>query len=344
MPRRKNEILEGNLSDAYIVEKSRPLFSLWRSEITLAEFKILDTYLSRIDAHDPDHRAVRFSKAEFEELLDIKQIRPDVLMERLKHLLHCQVELDDANRKGVINLFSSAFIERDDFEQWQIELSCTPAAMRYFFNIESLGYLRYKLRSIIHITSRFSYIMFIYIEMNRFRKSWTEDVDELRQMFCCDDTDFYADFRHFNERVLKYCHKELTEKTDLRYSYTTNKVGRKIKSITFTVETLSDVDALPVVAAEKDNHIQLDYEQPRYSNAYIDFLSDAVNREFSEEEIQVLSDLANMKDLSGYDHNIQIAKFNYLAAMYNKMNLYSQKRKIRDRFAYLKKMIEEDET
>ena len=31
--------------DKLTVQKSLPLFSLWRSELSLAEFKILDTYL-----------------------------------------------------------------------------------------------------------------------------------------------------------------------------------------------------------------------------------------------------------------------------------------------------------
>ena len=31
--------------DKLTVQKSRPLFALWRSDLTLSEFKILDTYL-----------------------------------------------------------------------------------------------------------------------------------------------------------------------------------------------------------------------------------------------------------------------------------------------------------
>ena len=346
MPRRKTEILEGELKDTYIVQKSRPLFSLWRSEISLSEFKILDVYLSRIDSHDPEHKTVRFSKAEFEKLLDVEQLKPDVLKERLKHLLSRQVEVvENENRSGVINLFSAAFINRDDFEQWQIELSCTPEAMRYFFNVEELGYLRYKLRSIIHITSRFSYIMFMYIETNRFRKEWTVEVDELKSILGCDNSEFYASFKYFNDKVLKYCYRELTEKTELRYSYTPNKVGRKIKDITFRVETLSDNLLQAAPEAKTANITEFDDNpQKSYSNDYIDFLAEAVNREFDETEMKVLSDLANTKDLTDYDrnNNIQTAKYNYLLAMYNKLNLYGKKHKIKDRFAYLKKIIEQD--
>ena len=35
-----------SLETRLTVQKSNPLFGLWRSELTLAEFKIIDTYLS----------------------------------------------------------------------------------------------------------------------------------------------------------------------------------------------------------------------------------------------------------------------------------------------------------
>jgi len=59
--------------DKLTVQKSLPLFSLWRSELSLAEFKILDTYLSRIDSHKPDRRTVVFEKGELEKILGVKK-------------------------------------------------------------------------------------------------------------------------------------------------------------------------------------------------------------------------------------------------------------------------------
>ena len=53
-----------NLSKDYIVSKSRPLLSLSKSELSLYELKVLDTYLSRINSHNPDERTVIFDKGE----------------------------------------------------------------------------------------------------------------------------------------------------------------------------------------------------------------------------------------------------------------------------------------
>ena len=96
--------------DKLTVQKSLPLFALWRSELTLAEFKILDTYLSRIDSHKPEKRTVMFEKGELEKLLGVKRIRTEELDERLKHL-GTPIRLDDSTAKNKrftrISLFSS---------------------------------------------------------------------------------------------------------------------------------------------------------------------------------------------------------------------------------------------
>ena len=66
MARKKIEPIEtlGRDTDKLIIQKSKPLFALWQSELTLAEFKILDTYLGRINSHDDEHRTVKFETLE----------------------------------------------------------------------------------------------------------------------------------------------------------------------------------------------------------------------------------------------------------------------------------------
>ena len=63
---------------ALLIQKSNPLLSLSETGLTLAEFKILDAYLGRINSHDPEKRFIRFEKGEIERLLDVSQIKPDV--------------------------------------------------------------------------------------------------------------------------------------------------------------------------------------------------------------------------------------------------------------------------
>ena len=59
--------------DKLTVQKSRPLFALWRSDLTLSEFKILDTYLARINSRDSEKRAIILEKVKLKMLLEFKK-------------------------------------------------------------------------------------------------------------------------------------------------------------------------------------------------------------------------------------------------------------------------------
>ena len=179
MARRKQPIPIDGLGDStkLTVQKSRPLMALWQSQLTLSEFKILDTYLSRINSHEPDKRMVIFNKGELEQILGVTRINQPDLESRLQHLVGTVVTIPDPDptvkkRDRIISLFEEAVPEQDEDGLWTVQLECTQKAMRYIFNIEHLGYLRYKLRSITALKSRYSYIMLMYLESNRFRGEW----------------------------------------------------------------------------------------------------------------------------------------------------------------------------
>lgn len=240
--------------DKLIVQKSLLLFALWRSELSLAEFKILDTYLSKIDSHKPDKRTVIFEKGELEKILGVKKINN----QDLKHLLGNVIEIPDESMKKevrIVTLFEEAVAEQDDYGLWQVKLECTQKAMKYFFNIENLDYLRYKLRCITSLTSRYTYIMFIYLEANRYRKSWNVPLDELKQILDCNKVETYSAFKEFNKQVLKRVQKEMLEKTECRYSYEPIKKGRSVVAVYFEVETL------PKASLEDTNENQMTIEQ-----------------------------------------------------------------------------------
>ena len=227
--------------DKLTVQKSRPLFALWRSDLTLSEFKILDTYLARINSRDSEKRAIILEKGEIENALGIQKINNQDLKLRLKHLMGNVVEVPDKDEKKgfqLVTLFEEAEAEQDDDGLWNVKLECTQKAMKYFFNIENLGYLRYKLRCITSLTSRYTYIMFIYLEANRFRKSWEVPLEELKKILHCENEATYNEFRFFNVKILKKVQKEMHEKTECQYSYFPIKRGRSVKAIRFEVKTL----------------------------------------------------------------------------------------------------------
>lgn len=346
MARKKIEPITslGN-EDKLTVQKSLPLFALWRSELSLAEFKILDTYLSRIDSHKPEKRTVVFEKGELEKLLGVKRIRTEELDERLKHL-GTPIRIDDSTAKNKrftrVSLFEKATAEQDDYGLWQVELTASQSAMKYFFNIENLGYLRYKLRCITSLTSRYTYIMFIYLEANRFRKSWEVPLDELKEILSCDKEETYKEFKRFNDRLLKRVQAEMHEKTECRYSYEPIKKGRSVVAVRFTVETL------PKASLEDIDENQITLEQWEASQEKELWQTPLEDFNFTQEQYdELFSVLVTIPDFklpqsSACYGSIDLMRYHYIDQKAKEIVRRDKEKPIRSKFSYLLKLMKQD--
>ena len=317
------------------VQKSIPLLSLWQSDMSLAELKILDTYLSRINSHDPEKRTVIFTKGELEQLLGVKKINKPQLAARLKSLGRF-VDVEDGNTKKIhqVALFEEAYGEMDENGIWTVKLTCTAKAMKYIFNVEKLGYLRYKLHSIVSLKSRYAYILFLYLEHNRFRKSWEVDVDVLRKFFNCTE-ELYDEFKYFNQRILRRCQTELHEKTECRFDYAPVKTGRRVTGVRFTLETLADTIE-PVLHGQMSID---DYEDEDPNAIYAVVLPP----ELTAEQIEALRVLAGRKvqwdPYGALPRECVVA--DYLKHKVLLMN--ASKNDVKHKYKYLLSMIENDE-
>ena len=339
--------LQGLPSEQTLIQKSAPLLSLWRSPLTLSEFKILDAYLARIDSHHPEKRWVRFSKGELESILGIQKINAADLAKRIDHLA-VMVEIDNPTITGgfdKVALFERAVCEQDADGIWNVDLCCTPSAMKYIFNIENLGYLRYKLQSIIHLSSRYSYLLFLYLERNRFRIEWDEGLEDLRNYLGCTG-EVYMKYKVFNYSILKRCRQELEEKTHCKFSYKPIRRGKRVECVHFKVEPLSfPIQEEPT---PKANDIQL----APAAEAELDILRQACllpngEPEFTMAEIQQINQVlthvpSSKKPSISQKPNSVFSRQQYLAERYAAMNRLSETRAIRHRFNYLLKMIKQD--
>lgn len=318
-------------------QKSTPLQSLTQTDLTLPELKILDVYLSRIDSHDPEKRTVQIEKGELERVLGVTRILKDDLDKRLRHLFQAVEVKDKTKRKGfkIISLFEEADAEPDENDLWTITLTCTLPAREYIFNIENLGYLRYRLKNIIELKSRYSYILFMYLENNRgFRNSWEIKLDDLKELLKC-NAETYKTFFRFNGLVLSKCHQEINEKTDCKFDYEPIKRGRAIVAIRFTLKTLKqlaveDVANLPEVQSMPDN-------RPLWESALKEW-------KLSQEKLDELAALLDTVPKSKLPEaeDTEQSKYKYIALKAAEIKRRSKEKRISNRFAYLKKMIDTD--
>ena len=352
--------LPKDIDKSLVVQKSRPLYTLWQSELPLTAFKIMDAYLARIDSHNPENRTVRFTKGELERVLGITQLKKQDLEARLKKLYTAVPLTKDPRKIHHVVLFSESYAEQDENDQWEIQLTCTPEAMKYFFNVDKMGYFRYQLRSITSITSRYSYILFMHLEMNRdWKNEWVVPLNELKEMLHCDKDPTYKQFKRFNDLVLKKCHKDLHEKTECRFSYETVKKGKYVVGVRFKLEELGKALSAPAPAADpQDEVIEIDEWNDDIDDLDKDNVrekiclgfSDKVFAHLTDEQLMALKELARTKVpkqlIDDHAKIIPLASaVQWATSEYLEQAVLTAKTRVRNPeklFAYVKKMVEND--
>lgn len=251
-----------------IVQKSRPLLTLWASQLSLYAFRLLDVYLTKIDMHDEASRTVVFYKQELEQILDVDRIRTEELDKILDTLLDKVQIVDKINgikAKIKINLFETATTLEDETGVKMVKMECTQTAKKYFFNIEQIGYLKYKLKHITPLKSRYSYVLYTFLESNRFRPKFEIKIEKLKKILRCEKEEQYKEFKRFNDKVLKKAKDELEKKISYKFTYKTIKTGRNVTSIWFELAefpTVKEIINMPaqtnmIREKEKDTKYQL---------------------------------------------------------------------------------------
>ena len=333
-------------SKQLIIQKSNPLLSLSETGMSLFELKLLDLYLSRIDSHNPEKRKVRFEKGEIEKLLGVNRIKKEILDKKLDGLFSSVSVKDKSKPQGFIkmSLFETAAAYLDENGNWLVDLSCSPMAMEYIFNIENMGYLRYRLKDVASFSSRHSYVLYLYLLDNRFRKTWEIEFSELKNLLRC-NSENYKEFRFFNRDVLKKAQKEIHEKTELSFSYQTIFVNRRIKRIAFTI--ISAPNYLEKQEFTSENIIDITLSETEESDqqndhkyTFCDFLGEcSCNNEFTPTQMRVIADYV-IELVPGVQNDIE--RCNYLTRFVNKMNAYGETHKIDNRYAYLVGMLKKE--
>lgn len=332
-----------------IIQKSRPMLALGKSDITLPEFKILDLYLACINSHDPKNREVVLRKGEIENLLNVSLIKAPELKARLKNLMSKPVELPVSNKDEeitLIHLFERIDATKDHKSgEWTVKLRCTEDAVKYIFNIENLGYIKYKLDYIAPIRSRYTYLLFMYIRSTvaPFRKQWTITVDELKAILACDKEETYKAFKHFNDKILKRAQKEIMESVGLIYEYKPIKSGRFVKEILFTVisEPMDNMRNLPQGEEKKDIY-DADYVETSGWEKELEIVECRLTAEQRDELEALLKSLPSGMLPDGNDEAEKFGKYLKLKVRTLARRIKTGKKPIADRYKYLIAMINKD--
>lgn len=340
---KKQDEIIGNLDAKNWVQKSDPLVLMRTVPFSLGELKILDTYISRINAGDDSRRTVIFTKEEYEHLMGLTCVDYRTLQKNTKGLLGKVVELEMPNKEYLqFVLFEQARYHKDEYGKPIIELTCTNLAKDLFFCIDKYHYFKYALENVIKLTRKASYLMYVYVWHNKYKKQWSIDLNELRdKVLDCKGQESYQEYKIFKNRVLEPAVKEVNAKTNCRFTYEPIKTGRKVTKIRFTVETVTDLienyetdplmkDQLTFDEIESDEEKEIDY-----GGGLANLLGkSALDNEFTPEQVRILQDLI-IRIIPGTSKSKNMERCDYLIEKMHLLNYYKPK----NRFEYLKNML-----
>lgn len=333
------------LNENYTIQKSIPLLSeLRNSKLSLFELKLIEVYLSKIDSHKPQKRTVIFSKAElqnvFGKMLDVPNLRKSLAT--IRDLKVSEILINGTlNTERVINLFEMSELTYNENDVQEITLTCSESAMRYIFDIEELRYLRYKLRNVVQLTSKYSYHLFLYLIQNKFKTTWNVSVTELIDLLKSP----YDDYTNFNKHILKPCVKEINSKTNLKCDYTTIRRGldRATKEIIFVINSWGELEkVLGEIDEPQAIEITKTIEQETDQDERTSFFSECFDNTFNTLQVQLLMSSVNPACIIRTNYGTDIDKYNYLSRMYKRLRVEEQDKQISNRFKYFLSMIEND--
>ena len=354
----KDEELKGNLDQKYWVQKSDPLVLMRSVPFSLGELKVLDTYISRINAADDSRTTVIFTKEEYEELMGISKINAEVLKKHAEGLLGKIVTLEMPDKSFLkFVLFTAAYYHLDDCGVPIIELSCSPQAKDLFFCIGKYHYFKYALENIINLTHKASYLLYIYVLHNRYRGEWELSLDELRDSVL-DCKGQYQEYKVFKRDVFEVAVKEINKKTDCHFAYEAIKRGRRVVKIKFIYQSQDRLEGQtsffdkPLDVPQLSDQSEDEEEKwiKFYGSERLAILAEGCNYEFNKAEMQqifaVLLRINIPKDRMTDD--LTYGRQFYLREKYAALNAEAAKKErrgqkpITDRFKYFLGMLESD--
>ena len=332
-----------------VVEKQNLLNEIKSNHMTLQEIRFFTIYLSKINSRDISTRVVRFPLKDFVKILEIGKVNISNIKTTTDRLL-CKIVNITQENGGYIGfqLFKECRLDKDKNNHWFVEIDAHDRALPLMFEFKK-NYFRYELWNTLRLTSVNQIRMYEILKQYE-KLGWREvSIDGLKEYLGV-KTDQYSRFGDFKYRVLNPIQKALKEVTDLKYEYELIKKGAKVIAVKFIIEKNEDyIDQMTLEEFLQMRTIEIQddlyKEKQKFKNDNLEFLADACNNEFSEEDMQVIFDIVSDIITSKEKKDTSLARYNYLCKKYNELNQRDTRKDIdtvKNRLSYFKAILKSD--
>lgn len=251
----------------YMVQKLDALVALQlHSRLPLMASLILDLVIAKVDNYlakdyatgrelSPEEQEEKMNsqmvitiggdgadEGELEKFLGVQSINKKALIGHIK-LFSSDLDVvpDDKNTIHAIHLFEEWSATRVN-GHWRLRLVISQQAKKLIFIPEHIHFIRYRLKTIMGLTSKYSYRLYLYMESIRYKYSSIKfSVAQVKELLGCDDITTYDDFRAFNQKVFSPAVEEVTKKTPCKLSCEFERDNdKKVAFIIFNIEERDD--------------------------------------------------------------------------------------------------------
>jgi plasmid replication initiation protein len=353
------------LKKNHLIQKRNVLNEIRANNMTLQELRFFSIYLSKIHKDRPEEtRVVRFPMDDFKAIMELGRIDINY-MKGVANSLLCKVVNVPLDSGGftAFQLFKECTVSNDHGE-WYVEIDAHDKALPLMFEFKN-RYFSYQLWNALRLRSSNQLRMYEILKQYQTKGFRILTVDELKELLGI-GKDEYPRFNDLKKWVIDACQQAIREYTDIKFTYEPHGKrgkGGKIQSLKFIIEKNDDyIDQLTLdmfieekvleagagYAPDKLNLNDINSDESaelleagaitQLEDKLI-FLRDAVNGEFTIEQITVLYDivirdipelLRNDKWQECYHHFM--SKHNYVKEKYSNGE-------IKYPFGYLKSII-----
>ena len=349
------------LSTKNWVVKSNALNEVRNSRMKISQLRLFSIYLSKINPNEKESRAVKFSLDEYTKIMQFKQANITRMIKTAKDLVGISVTFL-GNKEGVYQnnrlrefttcaIFKSVKLRKEDDGEWYVSIDCNDDVLHLMFELKK-HYFKYKLWNAMQLTSPNQLRMYELLKQYEYVGAREINVQDLRE-FLGLKKDEYTRWNNFRARILDASQTALASRTDIKYTWeVAGRLGKggKIKTIKFNIEKNDDyirqftIDEFFLEQGENViegdmQEFEVENETEEAGDDIVSFLSEACENEFIREEVTLLHDY--IVKIVPYGHrNRSLDLYDYLKSKYDELNYRAMKTDIKNRFGYLKKIIE----
>ena len=215
-----------------IVFKDNRLNAMRTMGMSLNERRLFSTYVSMLNPNDESKRCeVTFQIKDYIRMLGEKdKMSYSEVKETARRLKSANVEIDFGSKQwATINLFSSITID-----DGTITLETGGKAVDLLFGLKG-NFTKYYLWNVLRLESNSSFRIYEMLKQYESIGSRTITVAALKDWIGISQDSYAIGFSSFRKYVLEYAREELTNKTDITFTYKEEKIGRKIGKIHFKI-------------------------------------------------------------------------------------------------------------